>query len=216
MVNSGRSITQKLSRDYELISACYHEAGHTVYGLLNFIKIQAVAVNIFAKNTDDLGYTHYETIDGIFKDHNILEFLKLAEININYAGLVAEKIYYKDICGSDKFPMMLRKGCSEDILKAADLIKKFDLAPPGKKRYLFKKKILRDSKILLEEHWDAIKLIAHALYNKKKLFYSDLKDLLTKKSDNKEFWKNRFRDINLLFDSPETLDESVVRSTLIK
>ena len=216
MSNFGKSIIKKLSQDYELISASYHEAGHVVYGLLNFIKIQAVAVNSSPKNTEDLGYTHYELINNDFGDPDLANLLQLSEININYAGLVAEKIYYKDICGSDKFPMMLKSGCSQDIETAAALIKKFNLSPPGKKRYLFKKKLLRESKVLFEEHWDAVKLIAHALYDKKKLHYSDLKDILTKKSKNKIFWKNRFKEINLLFDAAELLDEKVARSILIK
>lgn len=212
MSNFGRSITQRLSQDYELISTCYHEAGHTICGLLYFMKIPAVTVNYTAKSVE--GYTHFETIDSSFEDENISEFLKLAEISINYAGLAAEKIYYKDICGSDKFPMMLRDGSSHDILTAADLIKKFNMVPSGKKRHLFKKKVARDLKHLLEEHWDAIRLIAHALYAKKKLYHSDLKDILTKKSKNKEFWKNRFKEINLLLDSPGSLDKNDVKIIL--
>lgn len=214
MSNFGRSVTQKLSQDYELISTCYHESGHTICGLLNFMKISAVTVNYTAKSVE--GYTHYEILDTNFDDEDIVEFLKLAEISINYAGLAAEKIYYKDICGSDKFPMMLRDGSSHDILTAADLIKKFNLAPPGKKRHLFKKKVARDLKKLLEEHWDAIRLVAHALYAKKKLYHSDLKDILTKKSKNKEFWKNRFKEINLLLDSPSTIDLETVKTILFE
>jgi hypothetical protein len=214
MNNFGRSITQKLSQDYELISTSFHEAGHTICGLLFFARITAVTVNYTAKSVE--GYTHYEIIDTHFNDESVIEFLKLAEISISYAGLAAEKIYYKDICGSDKFPMMLRDGSSHDILNAADVIKKFNFAPPGKKRYLFKKKISRNLKILLQEHWDAVRLVAHALYAKKKLSHDDLKDLLTKRSKNKEFWKNRFKEINLIFDSSKTPDLKTTQSILIR
>jgi hypothetical protein len=211
----GKNITQKLSRDYELISVSYHEAGHCLFGLLNHIKITTVAVNSETNNSEDLGYTQYEIAEIEHQDTNVLNRLLMAEIGINYAGLAAERIYYKDICGSDKLPMMLKGGSSEDIKTAASLIKKFELAAPGKKRYAFKQKMLRDCKLLLEEHWEAVKLIAHSLYRHKKLTFFDLKDILTKKSSNKEFWKTRFKEINLLFDSPTQLDVKTIRSILI-
>lgn len=210
-----KSITQKRSRDYELIALTYHEAGHCLFGLLNHIKITIVAVNSETNSSEDLGYTQYEIAELEHRDAGVLNRLLMAEIGINYAGLAAECIYYKDICGSDKLPMMLKGGCSEDIKTAASLIKKFELAAPGKKRYAFKQKMLRDCKFLLEEHWEAVKLIAHSLYKHKKLTFSDLKNILTKKSSDREFWKTRFKEINLLFDFPTQLDAKTIRSILI-
>jgi hypothetical protein len=212
---SGKSITQKRSRDYELISLTYHEAGHCLFGLLNHIKITAVAVNSEISSSEDLGFTQYEIAELENQDVSVLNQQLMAEIGINYAGLAAERIYYKDICGSDKLPMILKGGCSEDIKTAATLIKKFELAAPGKKRYAFKQKMLRDCKLLLEQHWEAVKLIAHSLYKHKRLTFQDLKDILTKKSSNKEFWKTRFKEINLLFDCPTQLDPKTIRSILI-
>ena len=34
-------------KNYDLISAAYHEAGHAISGLLNFIKIVAVEAKIY-------------------------------------------------------------------------------------------------------------------------------------------------------------------------
>src|SRR5665213_1312173 len=181
MGNQAKSLTKKLSQDYELIFAAYHEAAHTICGLLFNMKIPDVFVIPSPKRGDDLGCTHYEIIPDTFEDNELTKALQLSEINMFYAGLVAEKIHYKDVCGSDKYPMMLRIGCSQDILKAADLIKKLDLAPPGEQRYAYKQKLLRQLRKLLVEHWGAIKIIAHQLYQKKKLYYSDLKEILTKR-----------------------------------
>lgn len=208
------SVTQKLSQDYELISTCYHEAGHTVSGLLNFMKIPAVTVNYADKRVE--GFTHYELMGQEVSNSNIMDFLVLSEINISYAGLAAEQIFYKEICGAEKLPMMLKEGSSRDLESVADLIKKNNLAPPGRKRHLYKKKLIKEVRHSLEEHWDAVTLISHALYKKRKLYFDDLKALLTKKSNNKEFWKNKFREINILVNSSEELDEKEIRYILFK
>lgn len=218
MGNKGKesvvSTTQKLSQDYELISTCYHEAGHTVAGLLTFMKIPAVTVSFTAKSVE--GFTHYEMIDQAITDEKINDYLILSEIYISYAGLVAEKIHYKEICGADKLPMILKEGSSPDISSAAEIIRKYNLAPPGKKRQQFKQKIFKQLDSDLKTHWDAIKLISHALYKRKRLNYDDLKEILTKKSKNKEFWKNRFKDITMLVTPTRELDNKEIRSILYK
>lgn len=208
------STTQKLSQDYELISTCYHEAGHTLIGLLRFMKIPAVTVNYTAKSVE--GFTHYEMCDQEIDDEKINNYLLMSEIYISYAGLVAEKIHYKDICGADKLPMVLKEGSSPDILSAADIIRRNNVAAPGKKRQLFKQKIYKELAIDLKKHWQEIKLISHALYKRKRLDWEDLEDLLIKKSTNKKFWKERFKEIAILVDSPEELDEKEIRSYLFK
>lgn len=205
---------QKRSQDYELISTAYHEAGHTIAGLLYFLKIPSVSVNYTAKSVE--GFTHYEVCDQTVQDNKIKNHLLMSEIYISYAGLVAEQIHYKDICGADKLPMILKEGSSPDILAAADLIAKNNLAAPGKKRHAFKKQIFKKLTIDLKEHWDAVKLIAHALYKRKKLYEEDLIEILTKKSKNKVFWKNRFKEIDLLVESGKTLDEKDIRFILFK
>lgn len=210
-----KSITSKMSHDYELISATHHESGHTIFGLLNFIKVQVASVNSDASGNEDLGFIQYQTIEGVFEGSELINYLQLAEININYAGMAAEQIYYKDISGSDKLPLILKSGCSDDIRIAAELIKKFDLAAPGKKRWLFKQRQLKVIRALLTEHWDDVKLIAHALFKHKRLSFLDLKEILIKKSPHKEFWKERFRQIHTLYDETKALDEVSIRSIIL-
>lgn len=219
-------ITQKRSQDYELIAACYHEAGHVICGLLYFMNIPSVSVrltntiSIGSLDEDSVeGNTDYEVLIGYEEYTDIMQFINMAEVYISYAGLVAEKIYYKDICGSDKFPMILRgykgRGSSEDITEVGKFIKKLNLAPPGKQRYLFKKKVAKDLKQLITEYWDDVRLIAQALYKHKKLYQQDIKRLLVKKSANKELWKGRFKEINTLFSSDAHLDENAIRLILL-
>lgn len=213
-MSTAKSVAQKLSRDFELISCTYHEASHTIYALLHFIRVDGVEVQ--GEDKEVLGYTHYDPLEGKFEDSELIHYLLEAEINVYYAGLTGERIYYKDICGSDKFPMTLKNGCSGDIAAASDLIKKNNLAPPGQKRWAFKQRMIRLTKQDLEQNWDAVKLIAHALYKKKKLSYDDLRDILTKKSRHKDFWKGRFKDIDILFDEQKKLDEETIKVILFK
>ena len=56
MGSSDKLIAQKHSQDYELISTTFHEAGHVICGLLNFMKINAVSVN--PTDPEDIGVTH--------------------------------------------------------------------------------------------------------------------------------------------------------------
>lgn len=208
------STRQKLSQEYELISTCYHEAGHTIAGLLTFMKIPLVTVSLTSKSVE--GFTHYEMINQDMVDEKINDYLTLSEIYISYAGMIAEKIHYKEICGADKLPMVLKEGSFPDISSATVIIRKYNLAPPGKKRQKFKQEMFKDLDADLKEHWDAIKLVSHALYKRKRLDYEDLKELLTKKSKKKEFWKNRFKEINTLVTSTRELDEKEIRIILFK
>ena len=121
-----------------------------------------------------------------------------------YAGLTAEKFHFKKMSGSDKFPLYWRDGSSDDTKDAAYLIKRFSPVAPGKKRYAYKKKIIKRTFTLLEQHWDAVTIVAHALVQKKRLGFSELKELLIKKSEDKEFWKDRFKDIADIFGNPRT------------
>src|SRR5574339_460119 len=107
-----RTITdtmRKLSYDHEYIATCYHEAGHTISGLLNFLRISDVGIEMSPnKRKDaDLGYTHYDCgLDFLeVEDEELVHNLIMNEINISYAGLAAEKLLYKDLCGTDKIPM---------------------------------------------------------------------------------------------------------------
>lgn len=208
MANGGKEIVLKLSQEYELISTCYHEAGHTLIGLLHFMKIPLVMVNYIGKRV--AGSTHYENYSEQIENPKIISYLLMSEIRIYSAGTIAEKIHYKDICGAEKLPRALKEGSSSDISAVAELITKNNLVEPGQKRYAFKQKVNKEIAHQLKEFWPDVKIIAHALYKSKRLYFNDLKELLIKKSKNKKFWKARFREINSLLEAPGIFEEKML------
>lgn len=222
MVNRGlgsiSEIRKKLSYNHEYIATCYHEAGHTISGLLNYLVISAVGIEMprDKRSSKDAGYTHFDYVldPEDVKNSELSRKLLLSEIQINYAGLAAEKIFYKEICGTDKLPMVLKFGSYLDRDRVAEIIKKYDLAPPGKKRHLYKKKLFNETQRSLEEYWGDVKLISHALFARRKLYYSDLKELLIKKSSKRAFWKKQFKSIEVLFEAAKANDEKFIHDTI--
>lgn len=210
---SDKNKKDKLSHQFELIVTCFHESGHTITGLLNFIKISVVGVEVTEKiiPDKDLGYTDFIIVcdSETTADKNLINYLLEAEILTNYGGFAAEKNFYKDICGTDKIPMIIRHGSYLDRDRVAEIIKKYNLAPPGKKRHSFKQKLFHKTQLLLEDFWADVKLIARTLFNRRRLNYEDLKKILIKKSENKVFWKQRFKDIELLFNSSDLSEDYI-------
>lgn len=198
-----KEIRKKVTMVYELISTSYHEAGHTIYALANCRKVDFVTVFQNKINKRAEGVTCYNSPDlsDITSDTDPVLVLSLLEIEcgIKYAGLVSEKLHYKKLSGSDKFPLYWRDGSADDTKQAAILIKKYSPVAPGRKRYNYKKKIIKGTLTILDEKWEDVILVAHALIQKKRLNYFELKDLLTKKSPNKEFWKIEFKNIAEIF-----------------
>lgn len=205
---------KKQALDYGIIACSFHEASHTVCAIHNCIKISSVHTS---SETVNEGTTDYYTLDvSVFEDNDLLTILLMQELQVLYGGLVGEKIYYREICGSEKFPMHLRIGSSSDISAASNLIVNHDLAKPGKHRMLLKKKIQSDVAAILNEHWSAVKIVAHALYKKKRLSFEELQHLLTRKTDNKDFWKDRFKKIRLLYNETSNLDETSIRDIILE
>lgn len=203
-----RSLSLKLAQNLRIISVSYHEAAHTIAALLHFMIVPEVAV--VESRHQVSGYTHYNiftlhtNLDEV--DKKIKDYIIVSEIYLKYAGLMGESIHFEDMSGSKKLPVILKIGNEPDIQDAANLIKKYNLVEPGEKRYLFKKKLFRKITTLLKEYWDDVKLLAHALYDKRKLQYEDLKQLLNKKSSRKKFWQQRFKDIDLLFKDQDVVN----------
>lgn len=208
-------IRKKVTKTHELISTAFHEAGHTVYALLHLMKVESVYVFEDKKSKRICGFTHYNS-PGVeqFQDSELINILLINEIKLSYAGLTAEKYHFKCLTGSDKFPMFLKDGSSDDTLSAAALIKKYNLAPAGQKRYNFKQKMIRQTLHEQQLHWDAVTAIAHALFQRKRLSYTDLRELLTKKTKNKKFWKEQFKRMASIYDNIATLDEKSLKSIL--
>jgi ATP-dependent Zn protease len=191
-------IRKKVTKTYELITTSYHEAGHTIYALLSFMKVSSVYVFEHKVYKRVHGFTQYESHD-LDIDHVFFNILLEQEIGLSYAGLLAEKYHYKGISGSDQIPMFIKEGSSDDLSAVRKIIQKYNPAPPGKKRYAYKQKIVRKTLGILVEHWDAVDLIAHNLFKHKRLSYNDLRELLTKKSKNRKFWKEQFKIISQTF-----------------
>lgn len=214
-IRSISDVRKKLTYTHDLISTAYHEAGHAVYGLLHFMKIPLVYVYENKKNKRIEGLCHYEYLMSLsdIKDTQLRIKMIKTEICFKYAGLTSEKNYYKSISGSDAFPMLLRDGSSDDTLSAAALIKLYDMAPPGKKRYNLKKKLIKHTLRDLQENWDVVIMIAHHLFKKKKINFSQLKDLIIE-NDSRNFWKTHFEIIDSLYDNINSLSEKTIKSII--
>lgn len=204
----------KMAHDYELIAMSYHEASHTICGLFNFIHMYRVYVMSEKYSEGNALYESYDPWQ--VKDKILSKILCIFEIQTLYAGLVGEKIYYKEICGSDHFPMHLRIGSSTDMRQASKLINKQKLTPAGKNRVIFKRQIQNDVKNLLSDHWQDVKLIAHVLYKYKELNADEIKFFLTRKSCNKEFWKTRLKEIALIYNNKQNIEETRLKEVLLQ
>jgi hypothetical protein len=209
------NIRKKCHETFELISTSYHEAGHTVYGLLHLIKIESVSVFENKKSKRIEGFTHYDSASlEQFSDPELFSERLHAEIGLSYSGLVAEKRHFKMVSGSDKFPMFLRDGSSNDTTSAAALFQKYNLVEAGKKRYNYKQRFIKTVDQELQEHWDAVTLVAHGLIKKKKIYFPELQEILTRKTEDKQFWKDQFKAINYFYNNAEHLDEKDIKCIL--
>lgn len=210
------NLKTKQAKDYELIALAYHEASHAIIATFHFMKISSIRISN-EKEMD--GLTEWENFfhaEYIIQDLQLQKLMISNEIDVFYAGFVGEKIYYKDISGSERFPQTLKYGSENDIAKASNLIKKYSLALPGKDRSKLKKSIQSDISRLLIENWDAVKAVAHALYQRRKLNFDDLKLILTKKTKNKLLWKEKYKQIELLYEHKEKINESELKIIISK
>jgi len=191
-------VRKKVTKTYEFITTSYHEAGHAVFALLCYMKVSAVCIFEHKMLKRIHGFTQYESPD---IDPNHSQFIQQLEqeISLSYAGLLSERHHFKSISGLDQIPMFIKEGSSNDIFAITKMLQKYNPVPAGKKRYAYKQKLARKTMKILIEYWDAIELVAHSLFKHKRLVYQDLRDLLTKKSKNKKFWKEQFKIISQNF-----------------
>lgn len=211
-------IRKKVTKTHEFIFTSYHEAGHVIYALLHLMKVSSVAVFEDKKFKRIHGITYYDypsDFDKIY-DSDLLNTLVRAEVGISYAGLIAETSLFKSISGSRQTPTFISDGSGSDNKSAREVIKKYNLAPPGPKRSLYKKKIIKEVEIELLLHWDAVTVVAHALFRHRRLSYTDLQELLTKKTHNKKFWKDQLKNISYFYDNNKNLDEKDLKVMLSK
>jgi hypothetical protein len=209
-------IRKKVTKTHESISTSYHEAGHTIYALLHFMKVSSVSVFEDKKLKRINGITYYDFPTDLDKiqDLELLNTLVQAEVGVSYSGLIAEKTLFKSISGSQQIPMFISEGSAEDNKAARNSIIKYNLAPPGQKRSAYKQKLMRKVQSELHDNWDAVTLVAHALFSHRRLTFDDLQILLTTKSKKKKFWKEQFKNITYFYNNNEHLDENDLKSIL--
>lgn len=203
------NVVNKRANDYQLIATSWHEASHTICALFNFIRVEHVCVD--PSDKEELGTMQYEMFDARVKNKQLAKLLIICEVQLLYAGLVGERLYYQEICGSEKFPMHLRIGSSNDIQAAAELISRHNLSPSGKERFAFKRKVQKDVEKVLINQWDDLRILAHSLYRSKQLSYQELKSLLTRKSTSKNFWQARFKHIEFLSKEDTAIEEKYLK-----
>ena len=192
-------ISKKIAKQFEFIMTSTHEAGHTIYALLHLMRVNSVSIFENKKIKRIHGVTYYDYTNNLedIKDPDLLFELVRSEVGVNYAGLIAEKILFKNISGSSQTPTFISDGSSEDNRNARELFKKYDLATPGRKRAFYKRKLIREIHNELCTHWDAVTIVSHALFQRRRLSFEDLKELLTKKTKNKKFWKEQFKNLSI-------------------
>lgn len=207
---------KKMTLFYDLTSSSYHEAGHTIYALLHLMRVNYVSVfeNKKLKRIHGVTYYDYPSDLETIQDSDLLNVLARAEIGVNYAGLIAEKVLFKSISGSSQTPIFISYGSTEDNKSARELIKKHNLCVPGPKTSLYKKKLSREIQNELNIHWDAVVVVSHALFRYRKLDFEGLQLLLTKKTKNKKFWKEQFKKISYFYNNSEKLDENDLKIIL--
>lgn len=204
------SSMKKQAIDYSAIAASYHEASHSCLALYRHIFVPDVSIKI--DGSDAVGLTSFYLYkNGDVLDLELKTMLLLAEIEMTYAGMIGEAVYYKETCGSSVFPRHLKSGSSEDIQNAQDLIRKHLLAAPGKETAALKKQLKKQVEAIIIEHWASIKLLAHAIYNRKRLTFHDLKNILCRKND---FWKVRFKETILIHSETKIPEEADVKKIL--
>lgn len=215
MSSNINEIRKKITKTYEIISCGYHEAGHAIYALLHLIRVSSVLVFENKKIKRIHGFTYYNCpieFESI-KDSNLLNYFVRSDVGMCYAGLVAEKHLFSNISGSRHIPMFISGGSTDDNKDAREIIKKYNLAASGQKKTTFKIKLINEVQKELYRHWDSLTLVAHALFRHRKLTYQDLRQLLTKKSTNKKFWKKQFKILNFLFNN-KNLDEKALKAVI--
>lgn len=180
---------------YELIATCYHEAGHTVIGLINSIKINSCIVN----KKDYSGWTDGVRIFPNKKySKKINKTLSHNWIYFNYAGMEVEKYLFYTLTKTKKYPKTIKSSASVDLRCIDNEINKYKLT---KNTISFQRKMINYTKKMVCLHWDDICLISNHLYksNKHKLFYKDLYNILTIESNNSKFWINIFDNLDKIY-----------------
>ena len=197
---------------YYKIDTSFHEASHVVIGSLFNIKIEYCQL----EKELGAGWTEGKLIQpSDYFNEKINNYLINSWVCFNYAGMLVDRHNFTLNTGSKKYPKAIKIGASLDIKEASNIIVKYNVAPPGKERNAFKQKMQRKTNKLIKKYWNDIVLIAHAIYNAKNhiIYYEDIENILTKSSEYKYEWKEKFKQIDYLHSvSRDDLDSSYFKN----
>lgn len=206
---------RKIAEDYTLIATCYHEASHAISALLvcsrvNYIDVIPKKESYGEISVDDIIYFYGKKS---FSKELTLKVIK-NRINMFYAGLIGETIYYKSICGSKKLPIYFKKSSSDDLSEITKLFNSNSIVKAGKERFEYKKLIEKNVENTLMKYWEDIKLLAIYAYKYKKINYKKIKKLLMNNSKNKNIWIDKFSKIEKLYSDKIILKASKIEAIL--
>jgi len=185
------------------ISTAWHEASHVICYLYYYRYVFKATLKQ-SKNYRG-GYTLFQELDlSNVSDKNLKKKLLKQDIQCLYAGMIGESIFYKEICGSHKFPIYMRIGSSSDITTASQIIYNNNLSLPGKQSLALKRKMKSKAKKIVLRYWYDIQLIAHELFLRKEISFQDIFLILTTKSKNKKNWIQKLKTVKYLQEQEET------------
>jgi hypothetical protein len=191
------SSTYKLANDYSLILACYHEAGQALMATNNYFYVNSIVVDKFGGEVIHDRLLDYEhTID-----KKLLKKVCILELQICYAGLVAEKYFYSMITGKNSIPRFLSNSSAMDLSYASGLIRKYNICSSGKKTHELKTNTQIFVDEFIHKNWLLVKLIATHLYQHKTIKGIKLKSLIINNSSKFYYWNCKFNSMNEIYNS---------------
>ena len=191
---------------YDKLSICYHESSHCIISILSFMQPDTIELTSIPEPEGACKCFYFKNLKDI-EDYNLFKYLFDKDICMRSAGMLGERLLYKKLTNIKVFPNILKSHSREDIKDIANLFKTYNIASPGKKRQIYKNKLIRETSNLLEIYWVDVILLAQSLFQRKKLNYLDIKSILVKKSENRNFWKLQFKKIERIFKNLERLAE---------
>lgn len=189
-------------KDFQDVSTAYHEATHALFAILAFFKIEKVEIFSNKKKKDNdyeaCGVTSFFSHLDYTSNTILQRDFAISEIIVNYSGVVGEQFLFKQISGVKKAPGYIKKSGYVDNNNSKKIFKKY-LIDYNITVTAFKASVFKKIESILESYWEDVKLIAISLLFNKKLKHNDIKNILTKKSKSKHFWKQKFKVIDIMF-----------------
>ncbi len=203
-----------MENNYQTISTAYHEAGHAIYALTKFCMVDSVKLS-YSKNF--AGMTKFFSYFQEVEDNDLSKYFTLANIEINYAGMVSERILYKKISGLNSFPRYLQIGASIDNQSSFKMIKRYNKNYcSNKKEMLNKQNILLTVEDVLQYFWEDVQGLSHFLLKNREAKFKNLKKILKSGKNNTDnYWDDTFKIIEKFYiQNKKQLTEKEVKEAL--